>query len=104
MFIFSSQNDRITPVDVYERLWKCRDFEISHLWQRSVYLGTLLVLVAGGYGKLFECYVDVKGICIGPLPPCFGNLPFVHRHGGFDLVGLHGKSIQGLAGEIRKRN
>jgi hypothetical protein len=51
-------NDSITLGDVFDRLWKCRDFEISHLWQRSVFLATFLVLVAGGYGKLFECYVE----------------------------------------------
>ena len=30
-----------------ERLWKCRDFEFTHCWQRSVFLGMFLVLIKG---------------------------------------------------------
>ena len=37
-------NSRITTKDVRDRLWSNRDFEISHLWQRSIFLNTLLIL------------------------------------------------------------
>jgi len=43
---------KIELYDVYKTLWKCRDFEISTLWQRSVMLGTFLVLAYCGYGAL----------------------------------------------------
>lgn len=43
---------KIDLIDVYKTLWKCRDFEISTLWQRSVMLGTFLVLAYCGYGAL----------------------------------------------------
>ena len=41
---------KIEPKDIYVTLLRCRDFEISHLWQRSVFLTAFLVLVYSGYG------------------------------------------------------
>ncbi len=48
----SNQNNdnKITPLHIYESLWRCRDFEISHLWQRSIFLTAFLVLAYTGYG------------------------------------------------------
>ena len=43
---------RIEPKDVYERTWACRDFELSHLWQRSVFLAVFLLAIAGAYGTI----------------------------------------------------
>lgn len=42
---------RIEPKDIYATLWRCRDFELSHLWQRSVFLTAFLVLAYTGYGS-----------------------------------------------------
>ena len=42
----------ITPKDAYKRAWTCRDFELSHLWQRSVFLAVFLIAIAGAYGTL----------------------------------------------------
>lgn len=42
----------ITPKDIYISLWKCRDFELSHLWQRSIFLTTFLVMCFTGYGSI----------------------------------------------------
>lgn len=36
--------------DVYNELWRGRDFEISHLWQRSVFLAVFMLAIAGAYG------------------------------------------------------
>ncbi len=44
--------ERITARDIYKRLWKCRDFELTHLWQRSIFLTTFLVLCFTGYGAI----------------------------------------------------
>ena len=44
--------------DIYVGLWKCRDFELSHFWQRSIFLTTFFILVFTGYGKLVECYFE----------------------------------------------
>lgn len=37
----------------YNRLWACRDFELSHLWQRSIFLTAFLVLIFTGYGAIW---------------------------------------------------
>lgn len=36
--------------DLYEQYWRCRDFEIKNLWQRSIFLGAFLILCFTGYG------------------------------------------------------
>lgn len=47
------ENEKINMRDIYESLWRCRDFELSHLWQRSVFLSAFLLLCFTGYGMLF---------------------------------------------------
>lgn len=37
-----------------ERLYKCRDLEITNLWQRSVFLSVFLLLCFTGYGYLVD--------------------------------------------------
>ncbi len=54
-----------------DRLWKCRDFELTHFWQRSVFLGTFLVVIYGGYGALVKIglekifTMEIHGIALG---------------------------------------
>ena len=43
----------LTKRDFYEQYWRCRDFEIKNLWQRSIFLGTFLVLCYTAYGAFF---------------------------------------------------
>ncbi len=43
---------KITPKDIYKCLWICRDFEVDHLWQRSVFLAGFLLACFAGYGAL----------------------------------------------------
>lgn len=38
--------------EVFDRLWKCRDFELATLWQRSVLLGTFMLATYAGYGMM----------------------------------------------------
>lgn len=52
-----SENKNVTRKDLYEKLWKSRDFEISHLWQRSLFLATFIVLV-------FTVYFTLLGVVI----------------------------------------
>lgn len=57
------KNERLTKRDLYERYWKCRDFEIQNLWQRAIFLGPILVLTFTGYGAFFlKCFVNEKGL------------------------------------------
>lgn len=44
----------ITAKDLYQEAWKCRDFEIEHLWQRSVFLASFMLAIAAGYGALLS--------------------------------------------------
>lgn len=46
------KDGKITLKDAYEELWRCRDFELSHLWQRSVFLGAFLLAMFAGYGSV----------------------------------------------------
>jgi len=42
----------LTSKDIYRAYWHCRDFEITHLWQRSVFLTAFIVLCFSAYGYL----------------------------------------------------
>ncbi len=42
------------------RLYKCRDFEISTLWQRSIFLTTFLIALYTGYGALLLKAIDIN--------------------------------------------
>lgn len=51
--------------DLYEQYWRCRDFEIKNLWQRSIFLGAFLILCFTGYGTFFgKAFFDDKGSLI----------------------------------------
>ncbi|MBR4125248.1 MAG: hypothetical protein IKR13_03515 [Victivallales bacterium] len=42
--------------DLWEHLYRCRDFELNNLWQRSLFLWTLLGVVLTGYGYFLQKY------------------------------------------------
>lgn len=47
--------DSMHPIgyrEIYETLWRTRDFELSTFWQRALLLGSFLMLAYVGYGKL----------------------------------------------------
>ena len=48
----TKENNLIGLPEIYERLWECRDFELSTLWQRSVFLGAFMLAAYAGYGVL----------------------------------------------------
>ncbi|MBR2361040.1 MAG: hypothetical protein IKA80_00125 [Spirochaetaceae bacterium] len=43
--------ETLTAKDYYNRLWHCRDFESSHLWQRTIFIAGFMVAIATGYGS-----------------------------------------------------
>lgn len=48
-----NQNDSLLSTkDIWTTFWRCRDFELSHLWQRSILLTTITVLCYGAYGAI----------------------------------------------------
>lgn len=54
----TKKDDQVSLKEIRETFYRLRDFEISNLWQRSIFLSALLVLFFSGYGflvsKLFE--------------------------------------------------
>lgn len=50
--VTSSREGLIGYREIFERIWQCRDFELSTLWQRSVMLGAFMVAAYAGYGAL----------------------------------------------------
>ena len=50
---------KISPAEMYRILWEGRNTEISNLWQRSIFLGTFLVLLWTASGWLFVRYLDL---------------------------------------------
>ena len=57
-----NENDRPTAKDIYDYLWRGRDFELEHLWQRSIFLAVFLLGIASAY-PLY------KGHFYSPLKP-----------------------------------
>lgn len=58
----NEMSEKFSINDLYAQYWHCRDFEISHLWQRSIFLGTFLALCFTGYGAFFlKAFFSSKG-------------------------------------------
>lgn len=45
-------DEEITPKEYYKEAWHGRDFELEHLWQRSIFLGAFMLAIAAGYGAI----------------------------------------------------
>lgn len=45
---------------ILDNLYRCRDIEINNLWQKSMFLGTLLALCFTGYGVLLFSMITAK--------------------------------------------
>ena len=50
---------KVSKHDLYEKLWASRDFEINHLWQRSIFLATFIV-------ALFTLYFSALNAFLSP--------------------------------------
>lgn len=53
-----AEDSRLTTKDAYNSYWRCRDFELTHLWQRSVFLATFLLFFCSAYGVLVAKMLD----------------------------------------------
>ncbi len=54
----------ITYSDIYTGLWKCRDFELAHYWQRAVFLTAFLLACYAGYGTLIVQCATAEQVCL----------------------------------------
>lgn len=59
----------INMKDIYKEFWECRNFEIEHLWQRSVFLGAFLLAIAAGYGTFLNSHI--KCFCNPNVPEIY---------------------------------
>lgn len=50
--------DKIGIRDIHQTLWRCRDFELTNLWQRSIFLTAFLVLCFTAYGAVVSKIAD----------------------------------------------
>lgn len=48
-----NNNDFNLQLENWKMSWEKRDFELSHLWQRSIFITTFIVLVYTGYGAIW---------------------------------------------------
>lgn len=53
-----SNKNKVTLKEIRETYYSLRNFEISNLWQRSVFLSAILVLFYSGYGYLVSKFLD----------------------------------------------
>lgn len=70
-------NSKITTKDIRDSLWRCRDFELSHLWQRSIFLTTILLLCFTGYGVVTMKLFDNIEYVVGPSAYTLNNIALV---------------------------
>jgi len=54
------EKEKISIKDIYATYWRSRDFELSSLWQRSVFLTAFLVLLSTAYGAVFIKLLDIE--------------------------------------------
>lgn len=71
-------DSKLTAKDIRDSLWRCRDFELSHFWQRSILLLTMIGLFATAYGNivLLLCEEVSKycSICVNDIVYVYNNI------------------------------
>jgi hypothetical protein len=54
------KKEKIEIKDIHSTYWRSRDFELSSLWQRSVFLTAFLVLLFTAYGAVFIKLLEIE--------------------------------------------
>ena len=74
----NKRNDNTVLKERLEIFYKCRDLEITNLWQRSVFLGAFLLLCFTGYGYILfsyeKCCYDIDVNMCGALLSIVGQV------------------------------
>lgn len=55
-----AKEPKIDIKDIHQTFWRCRDFELSNLWQRSIFLTAFLVLCFTAYGTILVKLFDTQ--------------------------------------------
>lgn len=53
-----SESDNPSKERIWDKMYQCRDFELSHFWQKAAFLFGFLTMCFGGYGALVLQVVD----------------------------------------------
>ncbi|WP_370176642.1 RipA family octameric membrane protein [Leeuwenhoekiella palythoae] len=56
----SSDQDKISVLDIHRTYWQCRDFELNSLWQRSIFFTAFIVLVFSAYGGVLSKVLELN--------------------------------------------
>lgn len=56
--MFREKKDQVSLKELRETFYRLRDFELSHLWQRSIFLAAFLTLLFPAYGHLLFKLLD----------------------------------------------
>lgn len=70
----TDSTDKLTLKDAYKELWHCRDFELEHFWQRSIFLTAFLMACYTGYGFVLAKILD--GDCSCPIVANLAGVAF----------------------------
>ena len=82
----------VTKHDLYEKLWSSRDFEINHLWQRSIFLATFIVALFTIYFSVLNTFVsnapfeDIKVVVVDDMDAEDGVSVFQDEKSDFALI------------------
>lgn len=57
-----SESDEPSKERIWDKMYQCRDFELSNFWQKSVFLFGFMALCFGGYGALVLKVIDTHFI------------------------------------------
>lgn len=70
-------DSKLTAKDIRDSLWRCRDFELSHFWQRSILLLTMITLFATAYANIvLELCKEVSKYC----NECVNDIVYVYNN------------------------
>lgn len=77
-------DDKITLRTIYDELFHCRDFELQHLWQRSVFFFGFLLAIATAYGNFVSKIItENMGSCTDKKAICFNAICL-----GISIIGI----------------
>lgn len=57
--MFKKKNIFNPQLENWKMAWHGRDFELSHLWQRSIFITTFIILIYTGYGAIWLNFLNV---------------------------------------------
>lgn len=53
IYMFKNKYSYNPKLENWKMAWHGRDFELSHLWQRSIFITTFIILIYTGYGAIW---------------------------------------------------